>query len=338
MNAPDEVTQVALVGAGTIGAGWAAHFLAQGLDVIVSDPGPHAEKKLRAQVDTCWPQLTRLALAENASRERLRFVTSIEAAVEQADFIQESTPEQEAVKDSVIAAISHAAKPDVVIASSTSGMVPTRLQTHCRQPQRLIVGHPFNPVYLVPLVEVVGGEQTAPETIEWAMAFYRHWGKTPLHCRTESPGHIANRLQDAVLTEAMQLIAEGVATTDEVDTALSAGPGIRWALMGPLLTMHMAAGEGGLSDVLSGKFGSTYYSHFQGPQLDKLTQQSMVDSLQRQIAERPLQDLEQIRDEFLVGVLKQRAAIYAKYGFDSSRFCVSEHPNPVGDKKEDLCN
>ena len=317
---PSNVKQVGLVGTGAIGSAWAAHFLARGLDVTATDPSPKAEQKLRTAVDNAWPSLEQLGLAKGASPNRLSFTTSIDEALKDADFIQESTPEQEGIKDKVMSAISKAAHPNVVIASSTSGIVPTRLQAQCKNPERMIVGHPFNPVYLIPLVEVVGGKQTAQETIDWAMEFYKHWGKTPLHCRVETPGHLANRLQDAILSEAMQLIADGVATTDELDTALTAGPGLRWALIGSLLTSHMAAGEAGLRDVLSGKFGTSYHSHFQGPDLSEKIVERIVEDSQSQVAGRSLKEMEQMRDEFLVGVLKLRADIETKYGFNQSRF------------------
>ena len=336
-NAPDAVKQIALVGTGTIGAAWAAHFLAQGLDVIASDPGPDAEKQMRTAVDNAWPALVQLGLAKEASRERLLFTPSIEKAVENADFIQESTPEREAIKDQVITVISDAAKPQVVIASSTSGIVPSRLQAQCKKPQRLLVGHPFNPVYLIPLVEVVGGEKTSPETIRWAMAFYQHWGKTPLHCRVEKLGHLANRLQDAVFAEAMQLIADGVATTDELDTALTAGPGLRWALTGSFLTAHMAS-AGGLSDVLGGKFSASCFSHFQGPDPDDQMIESILNTVQAQVGGRSLKILQQMRDEFLVGVLKLRADIKDKYNFDCSSYCPTSTPNNQDSTKEKVCN
>ena len=330
---PNNVKQIALVGAGTIGSAWAAHFLAQGFDVMAADPSPASENKLRSVVDYAWPYLEQVGLAEGASRERLRFTTSISEAVEQADFIQESTPEREVIKDQVIADISHVAKPDVVIASSTSGIVPTRLQKRCKHPERFLVGHPFNPVYLMPLVEVVSGQQTSPETIQWAMDFYQYCGKTPLHCRKEIHGHLANRLQDAVQAEALQLIANGLATTAEIDAALTAGPGMRWALLGSLFTANMAS-EGGLADVLGGKFGSSYCSYAQGPELDAQTIEAMTLDIQGQVAGRSLNDMEQIRDEFLVGLIKLRADINAKYGFDRSGYSTTDKPlNKKTDKE-----
>ena len=316
---PADVKCVGLIGTGTIGSGWAAHFLACGLDVIATDPSPQAEKRLRFAIDSAWPSLEKLGLADGASPDHLSFTTSIEEALSKADFIQESTPENEGIKDQVIAAASEVARPDVVIASSTSGIVPTRLQAQCKNPQRMIVGHPFNPVYLIPLVEVVGGKQTAPETIRWAMEFYQHWGKTPLHCRAEIPGHLANRLQDALYSEAMHLIVDGVATTAELDTALTVGPGLRWALIGSFLTGHIAAGEAGLGDVLGGKFGPVV-SKFKSPDLSEAMVDRIVADTQSQLAGRSLQEVEHIRDEFLVGLLKLRADIEAKYGFDQGRF------------------
>ena len=316
---PCDVQQIALVGTGTIGAAWAAHFLAQGLDVIATDPGSSAEEKLRMAVDAAWPSLTQLGLAKGASRRRLRFASSIEECVAKADFIQESTPEREAIKDQVIADISRAAKPSVVIASSTSGIVPSRLQAQYKKPQRLVVGHPFNPVYLVPLVEVVGGEKTSPETIDWVMQFYQYWGKTPLHCRIENTGHLANRLQDAVFAEAMELVSEGVATAKELDTALSVGLGMRWALMGPFLKAHLTA-EGGLKDIFDGKISLSYFSHFQASDPSQQTIETIIGDTQAQMAGRSRQSLEEMRDEFLVGVLKLRAEIKDKYNFDGGAY------------------
>ena len=316
LTAPQAVKNIGLVGAGLIGSAWAAHFLARGLAVVAIDPNPKAEKKLRALVDNAWPSLEKLGLAKDATRDRLQFTTHMEA-LEGVDFIQESSPEDHSTKDSVMATISEVTAPDTVIASSTSSIVPTRLQLHCKYPQRMLIGHPFNPVYLIPLVEVVGGEQTAVETIEWAMAFYHHWGKSPLHCQHETPGHLGNRLQAALGQEARQLVAQGLATTGDVDAALSAGPGLRWALMGSFMTEHIAAGEGGLRDTLMGKFDANASA-------DKSFEPELIERLisgnKSQVTGKSLIEIEQMRDEFLVGLLKLRADIENKYGFHQSRF------------------
>lgn len=326
-RAVENVKTIGIVGTGKIGAAWAAHFLAQGLDVIATDPSTDAENKLRTAVDNAWPSLEQLGLARNASRDRLRFSTSIDTSLSQVDFVQESTPEHEKIKDAVIVAISQVVHPNVVIASSTSGIIPTRLQAQCKHPDRLVVGHPFNPVHLIPLVEVVGGEHTAAEAIDWTMAFYRQWGKTPLHCRFETPGHIANRIQDAVLSEAMQLVVDGVATPAELDAALTNGPGLRWALMGSFVTAHMAS-EGGIRDMLNGKFGSSYHSYFQGPQrISDKTKMAIVENALSQTSGHSLDTMEKMRDEFLVGLLKLRADIDARYGFNQGAFDKTKYTN-----------
>lgn len=318
--APECVKQVGLVGAGIIGSTWAAHFLARGLDVIVTDPDPEAEKKLRAIVDIAWHSLEELGLAENASRDRLSFTTSIDDALKDADFIQESTPECEDIKDQVMTAISEVARPDVIIASSSSGILPTRLQAQCKNPERMIVGHPFNPVHLIPLVEVVGGKQTAPEIIRWAMAFYKYWGKEPLHCRTEKPKHIGNRLQAALFSEMLHLVAEKAASTAELDAALSSGPGMRWALMGSNLIYHLGCGDVGIGKGIEGYHLPPLRSEIAAPVVDRSLVEQLVDGTTSQTAGRSIKEMEQIRDEFLVGLLKLRANIEAKYGFNQSRF------------------
>lgn len=313
---PQAVKRIGLVGTGLIGSGWAAHFLAQGLDVIAYDPNPLAENTMRALVDRAWPSLERLGLAKEASRDRLQFSCQVED-LDTADFIQESTPEDNAIKDKVMAAISEVVGPEVIIASSTSSIVPTRLQTQCQHPERMIVGHPFNPVYLLPLVEVVAGRHTSPEAASWAMSFYQHWGKSPLLCRAETPGHLGNRLQAAIGAEARKLVTEGIATTSDVDAALSSGPGMRWALIGSFMTEHIAAGDGGLRETLMGKFDADSSSD-EAPDSDLI--ERILTGNQSQVAGRSLRELEQIRDEFLVGVLKLQADIQEKYGFTQSRF------------------
>ena len=316
---PQGVKKIGLVGSGTIGSAWAAHFLARGLDVVATDPDPTSEKRLRAAIDNAWPSLKKLGLAAEASKERLRFTTSIENAVHDADFIQESVPEQESIKNKVLEAVSNTAPPSIVIASSTSNIMPTRLQEFCKSPERLIVGHPFNPVYLMPLVEVVAGEHTSKETIAWTMAFYSHWGKRPLHCKAEITGHIANRLQDAVMLELMQLIKGGYATTADLDAAMTGGPGLRWALLGPFMTWHMAAGDGGLRTVFDGKFGTSNSSE-KNIEYSHATLDGIFRTADSQISGRSLEEMEVMRDEFLVGVLTLSQHIETKYGFSEGRF------------------
>ena len=239
------MSRVAVVGTGVIGASWAAHFLANGLDVVATDPAPGAEERLRADVAAHWPVLQPVA---GASPDRLTFTPDPAAAAAEADFVQENGPEREDVKHALYAALDEAARPDVVLASSSSGMLPTVIARGCpRHPERVVIGHPFNPPHLIPLVEVVPGEKTDEETVERALAFYTAVGKKPIRLRQELPGHVANRLQAALWQEAYSLVERGVATVADIDTAISHGPGLRWAVIGPFLTQHLSGGPGGIA-------------------------------------------------------------------------------------------
>lgn len=242
------VQRVAVVGTGVIGASWAAHFLAHGLDVTATDPSPGAEERLRSDVAAIWPTLTPAA---GGSPERLAFTSDVAAAVADADFVQENGPEREDVKHEVFAVLDTAARPDVVLASSSSGLLPSVIARGCpRHPERVVIGHPFNPPHLIPLVEVVPGERTSEQAVEAALAFYTAVGKKPIRLRQELPGHVANRLQAALWQEAYSLVERGVATVADIDTAIAHGPGLRWAVLGPFANQHLSGGPGGIAHVL----------------------------------------------------------------------------------------
>jgi 3-hydroxyacyl-CoA dehydrogenase len=242
------IRTVAVVGTGVIGASWAAHFLAHGLDVVATDPAPGAEERLRADVAAHWPVLEPVA---GASPDRLTFTADPAAAAAEADFVQENGPEREDVKHTLYAALDEAARPEVVLASSSSGMLPTVIARGCpRHPERVVIGHPFNPPHLIPLVEVVPGEKTDEEAVERALAFYAAVGKKPIRLRQELPGHVANRLQAALWQEAYSLVERGVATVADIDTAIANGPGLRWAVLGPFLNQHLSGGSGGIAHIL----------------------------------------------------------------------------------------
>ncbi|MFM9125646.1 MAG: 3-hydroxyacyl-CoA dehydrogenase NAD-binding domain-containing protein, partial [Actinomycetota bacterium] len=237
---PADVRTVGVIGTGVIGGGWAAKFLAQGYDVVAWDPAPDAAERLARLHDIAWPSLERLGLADGAARERLRVVDSLEEAAGQADVIQESGPEVLDLKVDLLGRLDAAADPGVPILSSTSGFRMTDMAGAAVHPERLVVGHPFNPPYLVPLVEVVGGELTNPAAVDWALDFYTRAGKKALRCSNELPGFVANRLQDAVWRELLHMVANGEATVEECDTALVYGPGVRWAQMGVEHVRHPA--------------------------------------------------------------------------------------------------
>jgi carnitine 3-dehydrogenase len=237
---------VGIVGTGAIGASWATLLLAHGLDVLATDPAPGAEVRLRAEVVIRIEELR----ADVAPTGVLRFVPDI-ADVAAADFVFENGPERLDAKREIFSALDACAAPDVVLASSTSGLRPSDFQSACgRHPERVLVAHPFNPPHLMPLVEIVAGTATSEQAVEDALAFCRRLGKKPIRVRSEVPGHVANRLQAALWREAYHLVAEGVATVSDIDTAITAGPGLRWALLGPFATQHLSGGEGGLTHVL----------------------------------------------------------------------------------------
>jgi carnitine 3-dehydrogenase len=239
------MSTVAVVGTGVIGASWAAHFLAHGLDVVATDPAPGAEERLRADVTAILPP-------EDAAITRLRFAADPGEAAAAADFVQENGPEREDVKHALFAVLDEAARPDVILASSSSGLLPSVIARGCpRHPERVVIGHPFNPPHLIPLVEVVPGHDTAPEVVDRAVAFYTSVGKRPIRLSRELPGHVANRLQAALWQEAYSLVERGVATVADIDTAIAYGPGLRWAVLGPFLNQHLSGGAGGLAHVLA---------------------------------------------------------------------------------------
>ena len=297
---------MAVIGTGVIGAGWAARALAHGLDVVAWDPAPGWRAKLSAAVENAWPALRKLGLYASASRERLHFADSLPAACAAADFIQESAPESLELKRSLHAQLDAGTRADVVIASSTSGLLPTDMQARCRHPERLVVGHPFNPVYLLPLVEVLGGEQTADVYIDRAMAFYRDIGMHPLKVRTEIEGFLSDRLQEALWREALHLVNDDVASTEELDAAIVYGPGLRWAFMGTCLAFHLAGGDQGMHDFMK-QFGPALklpWTRLEAPELTDELIDKVAAGTRQQAAGRTVKELERLRDECLISIMQ----------------------------------
>jgi carnitine 3-dehydrogenase len=302
---PDQVRRVAIVGAGVIGGGWAVHYLRMGLDVAVYDPASRAEAALLRLRDAAWPVLERLGLRHGASPERLTFHADLAGAIAGADFVQENGPEDAQVKQAILADIDRATPPEVIIASSTSGFAMTMLQAGCANPQRCVVGHPFNPPYLIPLVEVVGGELTDPAAVDWLAEFYAGAGKRALRLTRELPGFIGNRLQEALWREALHMVAAGEATVEEIDASIAHGPGLRWALMGPILTFHLAGGAGGMAHMLD-HFGAALlepWTRLEAPPLTEELRERLVQGCLRQARGRSVAELQAMRDEFLAGLL-----------------------------------
>ncbi|WP_434599345.1 3-hydroxyacyl-CoA dehydrogenase NAD-binding domain-containing protein [Streptomyces sp. A5-4] len=304
--APQDVRRVACVGAGVIGGGWAAHYLARGYDVTAWDPAPDAEQKLRRLVAAAWPALVRLGLAVGASQDRLTVTATLEEAVADAQFVQESAPEKLELKRDLLTRLDAAAPAGVIIASSTSGYPMTDMQTDAADPGRLVVGHPFNPPYLIPLVEVVGGERTTASAVAWASRFYEVAGKSVITMRREVPGFIANRLQEALWREALHMVANGEATVREIDDSITEGPGLRWAFMGPMLTFALAGGEGGMAHMLD-HFGPSLkspWTRLEAPELDRSLYDAVVAGCDDAADGRTIADLVAERDQGVIDVLR----------------------------------
>ena len=298
-------SRIAIVGTGTVGASWAAYYLSRGFQVSAADPGEGAEFLLRRTIEQAWPALEQLGLTPGADPGRLSFSKDLAAALVDAELVQESAPEREDLKIELFSTLDALAPPEVILASSTSGLLMSRLQQRCVHPERCVTGHPFNPPHLMPLVEVVGGNLTSVTTIERAMDFYRGIGKFPIHVRTEVVGHIANRLQAAAFREAIHLVYSGAASATDVDAAMSYGPGLRWALMGPLLTFHLAGGDGGITHFMDhlGEANNTWFSDLSPDLITDASTAAVISGVEEEAGDRSITELSSRRDSFLVELL-----------------------------------
>ncbi|MEZ5775239.1 MAG: 3-hydroxyacyl-CoA dehydrogenase NAD-binding domain-containing protein [Hyphomicrobiaceae bacterium] len=302
---PASVRRVASLGAGPIGGGWAAHFLARGYDVTAYVHAPSERDALMAVIDTAWISLTALGLAEGASRDRLTVTTDLAAAVGNAQFIQESAPERLELKQALYRQLGELVPPASVIASSTSGLMMTDIQRDCATPQRTVIGHPFNPPYLLPLVEIIGGKRTDPAAVAWAAAFYRTAGKAPLVMKKEIPGFVATRLQEALWREALHMVANGEASPEDIDNALMNGPAPRMAVQGQCMAFHVACGEGGMATNLD-QFGPALkwpWTRLEAPELTQELRDRMVDGCNAIADGRHFAEMAAQRDREIVAVL-----------------------------------
>jgi carnitine 3-dehydrogenase len=311
MSLNQPVHRIAIVGTGVIGASWAAYYLSRGFDVVATDPGPQAEANLRKYVDEAWPLLTQVGLSPGATRDRLTFSADMSRALDGADWVQENAPERPDFKIKLFAQIDDATPPNSVIASSSSGITMDVIQSGCKRPERCVIGHPFNPPHVVPLVEIVGGAKTSEATIERAMDFYAAIGKKPVRLHKSLPGHVANRFQAALYKEVLYLVQQGVLSVEDADIAVCYGPGIRWGVMGPSLQWHVGGGQGGIQHFMEHLMDplEAMMKTLGTPQITPELKKTVVDAVLKEAGGRSVDELAHAENSVLIGLLKQRAAV-----------------------------
>jgi carnitine 3-dehydrogenase len=309
MSYDKPIRRIAIVGTGVIGASWAAEFLARGFDVVATDPAPKAEANLREYIDEAWKDLTSIGLSKGASRDRLRFTANMKEALSEADLVQENAPERPDFKMKLYAEMDEVVPVDSLLASSSSGITPSVIQSQCKHPERVVIGHPFNPPHIIPLVEVVGGSKTSPDAIQQAISFYASIGKKPIHLKKELPGHVANRFQAALYREMLYLIEQGVLSVEDTDTAVCYGPGLRWGVMGQSLQWHLGGGAGGIKHFMDHLMPPLegMMKALGTPKITPELKQKVINGVMREAAGRPVDQLAQEENRVLIGLLKLRA-------------------------------
>jgi 3-hydroxyacyl-CoA dehydrogenase len=306
------IRRVAIIGTGVIGASWSALFLAKGLEVVATDVAPNAEAALKRFIESAWPALKRLGLASGASKSKLSFTADLATAVKGVDLVQENGPERIEFKRNLYGQLDELLPADVIIASSSSGLTMSEIQLACgSHPERCVIGHPFNPPHLIPLVEIVGGAKTSEDTIRRATEFYATVGKRTVRLHKEVPGHVANRLQSALSREVYYLVAEGVVSAADADTALSWGPGLRWGIMGSLLLNHLGGGQGGIEHFFEQFAGpmTAWWKVLGQPVLTPEVQKKLIDGVRAEVGSRSLDELAAERDEMLLTLIELRTKI-----------------------------
>lgn len=308
MSYDKPIRRIAIVGTGVIGASWAAEYLARGFDVVATDPAPNAESNLRKLIDEAWKDLTSIGLSKDASRNRLSFTTNMKEALSEADLVQENAPERPDFKMKLYAEMDEVVPVDSLLASSSSGITPSVIQSQCKHPERVVIGHPFNPPHIIPLVEVVGGGKTAPDAIQQAIRFYASIGKKPIYLKKELPGHVANRFQAALYREMLYLIEQGVLSVEDTDAAVCYGPGLRWGVMGQSLQWHLGGGAGGIQHFMDHLMPPLegMMKALGTPNITPELKQKVINGVMREAAGRSVDQLAQGENRVLIGLLKLR--------------------------------
>jgi 3-hydroxyacyl-CoA dehydrogenase len=303
------IRRIAIIGTGVIGASWTALFLAKGLQVVATDIAPNAEAALRKFVEAAWPALTRLGLSPGASQSNLKFTADVAQALGGVDLVQENGPERIDFKRKLYGQLDELLPPDVIIASSSSGLTMSEIQSGAvSHPERCVIAHPFNPPHLIPLTEIVGGAKTSEATIRRATEFYTSIGQRTVRVNKEMPGHVANRLQAALAREVYYLVAEGVVSAADADTALCWGPGLRWGIMGNMMLNHLGGGPGGIGHFFQQFAGpmTAWWKTLGSPVLTPEVQKKLIESVHAEVGSRTIEELEAERDEVLLGLIELR--------------------------------
>ena len=302
------IKKVAIIGTGVIGAGWIIRCLAHNKIVYAFDKDPKLKNSLIKEIKRTWPFVKKLFKKNKLNLKNFYYFTSLEKTLKDADFIQECATENYALKTKLMSTIGNYAKPNAIISSSSSGLLPTRIYSKCKNPQRSLIGHPFNPVYLLPAVEIVPGKKTTAKYLNQAKKFYKSISMNPIMVKKELPGYLSDRLQEALWREGLHIINEGYATTEDLDRAIEDGPGLRWSLMGTFLTFHLAGGKTGMKHMLE-QFGPALklpWTKLKAPKLSKKLSSRLILGTKNQAKGKSVSKISDIRDQYLVELQKLR--------------------------------
>ena len=302
------IKKVAIIGTGVIGAGWIIRCLAHNKIVYAFDKDPKLKNSLIKEIKRTWPFVKKLFKKNKLNLKNFYYFTSLEKTLKDADFIQECATENYALKTKLMSTIGNYAKPNAIISSSSSGLLPTRIYSKCKNPQRSLIGHPFNPVYLLPAVEIVPGKKTSTKYLNQAKKFYKSISMNPIMVKKELPGYLSDRLQEALWREGLHIINEGYATTEDLDRAIEDGPGLRWSLMGTFLTFHLAGGKAGMKHMLE-QFGPALklpWTKLKAPKLTKNLSSRIISGTKNQSKGKSVSMIPNIRDEYLVELQMMR--------------------------------
>ena len=302
------IKKIAVSGTGVIGSGWIVRFLAHNKKVIAYDKDIRLKKKIIKEIKRTWPYVRKLFNKKKLKLKNFKYVTSIQEALKEADFVQECAPENYKLKTKLMDIIGKYSKPNVIISSSSSGLLPSRIYSKCKNPSRTIIAHPFNPVYMLPGVEIVPGKRTKKNFLKNAYKFYKSVSMNPIMIKKELPGYLSDRLQEALWREALHIVNEGYASTKELDRAIEDGPGMRWSLMGTFLTFHLAGGNAGMKHMLE-QFGPALklpWTKLKAPRLSNKLSNRVIAGTKKQARGKSVAEISKIRDEYLLNLQKMR--------------------------------